>query len=238
MDTLTRRPEQPPGPRAPERPTASTAAWSPTTRTRTTRAASGPRSPRCSATWTAAGRCRARRTPATRSASTPCPPSAPACGSSSRPATCRDPIWIGCWWGDGQLPKDETGTAATPDVKIVRSEQGLLLALDDGARRSPSTRCERQQPPQDRGPAGPDHDEGHDQGRGRGAADRAGAERHASARVRRRAADVPEPARDAVQHPHASGRDGGRDHPGDAGAAGRRSSAGHAELALDEGDVG
>jgi type VI secretion system (T6SS) baseplate-like injector VgrG len=42
------------------------------------------------------------------------------------------PIWTGCWWSDGQLPKDETGSAATPDRKIIRTEQGMLLALDDG----------------------------------------------------------------------------------------------------------
>jgi uncharacterized protein involved in type VI secretion and phage assembly len=41
------------------------------------------------------------------------------------------PIWSGCWWKSDKLPKDEGGTAATPDVKIIRSEQGLLLALHD-----------------------------------------------------------------------------------------------------------
>jgi hypothetical protein len=42
------------------------------------------------------------------------------------------PIWSGCWWTSGHLPKDQTGAAATPDLKIVRSEQGLLVALNDG----------------------------------------------------------------------------------------------------------
>jgi len=41
------------------------------------------------------------------------------------------PIWSGCWWASNTVPKDEAGTAATPDVKIVRSEEGLLLALHD-----------------------------------------------------------------------------------------------------------
>ena len=41
------------------------------------------------------------------------------------------PIWAGCWWESGKLPQDESGTDATPDVKIARSEQGLLLALHD-----------------------------------------------------------------------------------------------------------
>lgn len=44
------------------------------------------------------------------------------------------PIWTGCWWGDNQLPKDESGSSATPQMKILRSEEGLLLALDDGGK--------------------------------------------------------------------------------------------------------
>jgi len=42
------------------------------------------------------------------------------------------PIWTGCWWGSNQLPKDENGTAAKPDLKILRSEKGLIIRLDDG----------------------------------------------------------------------------------------------------------
>src|SRR5438045_154627 len=30
------------------------------------------------------------------------------------------PIWSGCWFASGGLPTDETGTAATPDLKILR----------------------------------------------------------------------------------------------------------------------
>jgi hypothetical protein len=44
------------------------------------------------------------------------------------------PIWTGCWWGGGQLPKDETGAATTPARKIIRTEEGLLLSLDDGGK--------------------------------------------------------------------------------------------------------
>jgi len=44
------------------------------------------------------------------------------------------PIWTGCFWGSDQLPKDETGAATTPDRKIIRTEQGLLLAFDDGGK--------------------------------------------------------------------------------------------------------
>jgi uncharacterized protein involved in type VI secretion and phage assembly len=41
------------------------------------------------------------------------------------------PIWSGCWWASGQLPKNEGGTAATPPLKIVRTEQGLMVSMDD-----------------------------------------------------------------------------------------------------------
>ena len=41
------------------------------------------------------------------------------------------PIWVGCWWAENGVPTDEAGTAATPAVKLLRSEQGLLLALHD-----------------------------------------------------------------------------------------------------------
>jgi uncharacterized protein involved in type VI secretion and phage assembly len=44
------------------------------------------------------------------------------------------PIWTGCWWGDGQLPTDETGSSTTPLRKIIRTEEGLLLSLDDGGK--------------------------------------------------------------------------------------------------------
>jgi len=43
------------------------------------------------------------------------------------------PVWSGAWWADNQLPKDESGTAATPSLKIWRSQKGLLVALDDDA---------------------------------------------------------------------------------------------------------
>lgn len=44
------------------------------------------------------------------------------------------PIWSGCWWPEGKLPKDEKGTEATPPLKILRSAEGLLIALDDDAK--------------------------------------------------------------------------------------------------------
>jgi uncharacterized protein involved in type VI secretion and phage assembly len=41
------------------------------------------------------------------------------------------PIWSGCFWADNQLPQDEAGSPAGPGLKILRSEQGLLLAFSD-----------------------------------------------------------------------------------------------------------
>lgn len=41
------------------------------------------------------------------------------------------PIWSGCWWGENQVPRDNGGTRATPPLKIIRSETGLMVTLDD-----------------------------------------------------------------------------------------------------------
>ncbi|MEA2147682.1 MAG: hypothetical protein QOF37_3020 [Thermoleophilaceae bacterium] len=41
------------------------------------------------------------------------------------------PIWTGCWWGDGERPKTESGTEATPAIKVVRTEKGLMVSMDD-----------------------------------------------------------------------------------------------------------
>jgi uncharacterized protein involved in type VI secretion and phage assembly len=41
------------------------------------------------------------------------------------------PIWSGCWWGDDERPKTEGGTQATPAIKVVRTEQGLMVSMDD-----------------------------------------------------------------------------------------------------------
>ena len=43
------------------------------------------------------------------------------------------PIWSGGWWASSDIPTDQNGTAAKPALKILRSEQGLLVALDDDA---------------------------------------------------------------------------------------------------------
>jgi hypothetical protein len=41
------------------------------------------------------------------------------------------PVWVGCFWGDSEAPKTESGAEAAPPLKIIRSQQGLLVTLDD-----------------------------------------------------------------------------------------------------------
>ena len=41
------------------------------------------------------------------------------------------PIWAGCWWGTEQLPQNETGAATKPSIKIIRTESGTMLTMDD-----------------------------------------------------------------------------------------------------------
>jgi uncharacterized protein involved in type VI secretion and phage assembly len=43
------------------------------------------------------------------------------------------PIWSGCWWGDGKVPADNGGQSGSPSLRIIRSEQGLMLTLDDNS---------------------------------------------------------------------------------------------------------
>jgi len=43
------------------------------------------------------------------------------------------PIWSGCWWGEDQLPRNEKQSDTTPDIKILRSEEGLMVYLNDGS---------------------------------------------------------------------------------------------------------
>jgi hypothetical protein len=42
------------------------------------------------------------------------------------------PVWVGCFWADGEVPANERGAPATPPVKILRSRKGLMVTLDDG----------------------------------------------------------------------------------------------------------
>jgi Type VI secretion system/phage-baseplate injector OB domain len=41
------------------------------------------------------------------------------------------PLWAGGWWAAGEVPTDETQTPSQPTRKILRSELGLLVSLDD-----------------------------------------------------------------------------------------------------------
>ncbi len=41
------------------------------------------------------------------------------------------PIWTGTWWATGEVPVDQTAAPTQTTTKILRSDFGLLLALDD-----------------------------------------------------------------------------------------------------------
>ena len=41
------------------------------------------------------------------------------------------PIWTGGFWGTGQVPTDEQATPTQPSRKILRSDSGLMVSLDD-----------------------------------------------------------------------------------------------------------
>lgn len=41
------------------------------------------------------------------------------------------PIWVGCFWGDGEVPQNNRNVSATPPLKILRTQQGLMVTLDD-----------------------------------------------------------------------------------------------------------
>jgi Type VI secretion system/phage-baseplate injector OB domain len=41
------------------------------------------------------------------------------------------PIWVGTWWATGEVPMDQSGVPAKPTTKILRSDFGLIVALDD-----------------------------------------------------------------------------------------------------------
>jgi hypothetical protein len=43
------------------------------------------------------------------------------------------PIWSGAWWATGEVPMDEKSTPSQPTRKILRTEFGLMVSLDDAA---------------------------------------------------------------------------------------------------------
>lgn len=43
------------------------------------------------------------------------------------------PIWVGGWWGAADVPMKPMGVPTMPTTKILRSDFGLIIALDDTA---------------------------------------------------------------------------------------------------------
>jgi hypothetical protein len=41
------------------------------------------------------------------------------------------PVWSGCWWDRDEVPTHSSGEITSPQVKIIRSESGLVIMLDD-----------------------------------------------------------------------------------------------------------
>lgn len=41
------------------------------------------------------------------------------------------PIWVGTWWAAGEAPLDEKQTPPNPLRKVLRSDFGLIISLDD-----------------------------------------------------------------------------------------------------------
>lgn len=41
------------------------------------------------------------------------------------------PIWTGCWWGKDEVPEDTEGNSGSPGTKALRTEEGLMVTLDD-----------------------------------------------------------------------------------------------------------
>ena len=41
------------------------------------------------------------------------------------------PIWTGGWWAQGDVPTDASGGTTAPSRKLLRSEAGLIVELDD-----------------------------------------------------------------------------------------------------------
>ena len=44
------------------------------------------------------------------------------------------PIWSGCYWTGRAIPRAHDGADSSPARKVLRSEEGLLVALDDDGR--------------------------------------------------------------------------------------------------------
>ncbi len=41
------------------------------------------------------------------------------------------PIWVGGFWADNELPKDESGNEASPSLRMFRTEKGIQISFND-----------------------------------------------------------------------------------------------------------
>ena len=96
------------------------------------------------------------------------------------------PIWVGGWWASDKVPTDEEGAKATPDVKVTRSEQGLIVALHDDSQTIAVSDSNGSNILRDRGPGRDGHGQGGDEGGRRRTAHRARRQRHPPRRLRGR----------------------------------------------------
>lgn len=46
---------------------------------------------------------------------------------------CSFPIWTGGYWADDELPKNHESNKAVPSLRIIRSEKGLMVTMNDEA---------------------------------------------------------------------------------------------------------
>ena len=46
---------------------------------------------------------------------------------------CSYPVWTGGYWADKELPKDETSTVVNPAIRMIRSQKGMMLTMNDGS---------------------------------------------------------------------------------------------------------
>ena len=44
---------------------------------------------------------------------------------------CSYPIWTGGFWADHELPKNEQSATASPSLRMIRSEKGLMITMND-----------------------------------------------------------------------------------------------------------
>lgn len=45
------------------------------------------------------------------------------------------PVWTGCWWGTAQIPINELGMPSPFTTKVLRTDTGLVISLDDATQK-------------------------------------------------------------------------------------------------------